>query len=137
MKSWRVFLASVWLVNGLICKLLNLVPRHEAIVARILGEDHATLYTKLIGVGEIAIGIWVLTGTYRRLNVIIQMALILVMNVIEFFLASDLLLWGRLNLLFAILFVLFVAWIEFWIFSNSENSDSHSMKMPNSENYQT
>jgi len=35
------------------------------------------------------------------------------MNVIEFFLAPDLLLWGKLNLLFAFLFVIMVGFIEF------------------------
>lgn len=128
MKPWRIFLASVWLVNGLICKVLNLVPRHEAIVARILGEDHAILFTKLIGVGEMLMAIWIVSGKYRRLNVFIQMILILVMNVIEFFLTPDLLKWGRLNLFFAILFVLVIAYKEFWKFSNSVNSDSHDMK---------
>jgi len=113
MTPWRIFLVSVWLVNGLFCKVLNLVPRHEAIVAQILGEDHATLYTKLIGIGEMAMGIWVLSGKYKRLNAVIQIILILVMNVIEYFLAPDLLLWGRLNLLFAFLFILLIGWMEF------------------------
>ena len=31
------FIAAVWLVNGLFCKLLNLVSRHELIVARQCG----------------------------------------------------------------------------------------------------
>jgi len=113
MNAWRIFLASVWLVNGFICKVLNLVPRHEAIVARILGEDHASLYTKLIGIGEIAMGIWVLSGKFRRLNAIVQITLIMVMNLIEFFLVPDLLLWGKFNLLFAFLFVILIAWKEF------------------------
>ncbi|MBC7446743.1 MAG: hypothetical protein H7330_01650 [Hymenobacteraceae bacterium] len=29
--------AAVWAANGLLCKLLHLAPRHEQIVARILG----------------------------------------------------------------------------------------------------
>ncbi len=32
-------IASVWLVNGLFCKVLNWVPRHQFIVARILGKN--------------------------------------------------------------------------------------------------
>ena len=113
LKLWRIFLALVWLVNGFICKVLNLVPRHEAIVARILGEEHAVLFTKLIGVGEIIIGLWVLSGKYRRLNAVIQIILILGMNMIEYFLAPDLLLWGRLNLVFALLFIMLIGWMEF------------------------
>ncbi len=27
-----ILIAAVWLVNGLVCKVLNLVPRHEQIV---------------------------------------------------------------------------------------------------------
>jgi hypothetical protein len=42
-------IALVWLVNGLLCKVLGLVPRHAAIVARILGPSHADLLTLLIG----------------------------------------------------------------------------------------
>ena len=110
---WRIFVASVWLVNGFICKVLNLVPRHEAIVARILGEEHAVLFTKLIGIGEIAIGLWVLSGKYKRLNALFQIILILAMNMIEYFLAADLLLWGRLNLAFALLFIVLIGWMEF------------------------
>lgn len=35
--------ALVWLVNGLLCKVLGLVPRHAAIVARILEPAHVGL----------------------------------------------------------------------------------------------
>jgi hypothetical protein len=38
-------IAAVWLINGLVCKVLNLVPRHREIVARILGDNHAPLFT--------------------------------------------------------------------------------------------
>ncbi|WP_420459075.1 hypothetical protein [Neolewinella sp.] len=34
-------LALIWLTNGLYCKVLNLVPRHQEIVAAILGPAHA------------------------------------------------------------------------------------------------
>jgi len=33
----KYFIALIWLINGLFCKLLNFVPRHEEIVKRILG----------------------------------------------------------------------------------------------------
>ena len=42
-------IALVWMANGLLCKLLMLVPRHAAIVARILGPAHASVLTRLIG----------------------------------------------------------------------------------------
>src|SRR5678816_252513 len=113
MNAWRIFLASVWLANGFLAKLLNLVPRHQDIVARILGYEHAFLFTKLIGIAEVLMAIWILTGIKSRLCAAMQIALILIMNGIEFFLAPDLLLWGRLNLLFAFLFMIVVGYIEF------------------------
>ncbi|RTQ48838.1 hypothetical protein EJV47_14665 [Hymenobacter gummosus] len=99
-------LAAVWLVNGLLCKVLLLVPRHQDIVARILGPAHAPLLTRLIGLAEIGMAVWVLSGRWRRLGVLTQIGLVLTMNLLEFWLAADLLLWGPLNLLFAGLFAL-------------------------------
>jgi len=106
-------ITAVWLANGLFCKVLNLVPRHQEIVARILGPEHAYLFTKLIGISEIAMAIWIIIGFKSRLNAILQMLIILTMNVIEFFLAPDLLLWGRMNIVFAFLFVLVIGFNEF------------------------
>ncbi len=99
----RYAIAAVWLANGLFCKVLELVPRHEQIVARVLGSDlYAPLFTKLIGVGEIGIAVWVLVGWRYAWCAVVQIALILSMNIIEFFLVPDLLLWGRANMLFAL-----------------------------------
>lgn len=94
-------IALIWIVNGLICKVLHLVPRHEQIVARILGASVAPVLTVLIGLGEVALGLWVLAGKYTRQTAWIQMLLIGTMNILEFTLAPDLLLWGRLNIIFA------------------------------------
>ncbi len=106
----RAAIAAVWLANGLVCKLLGLLPRHELIVARILGSAHAGLLTKAIGAGEVLLAFWVLSGRRAGWAVNVQIALILTMNVLESFLAPDLLLWGRANLLFALLFSGFIAW---------------------------
>jgi hypothetical protein len=51
-------IAAVWLINGLFCKVLNLVPRHQQIVAQILGVNHSRLLTILIGVAEIVMVAW-------------------------------------------------------------------------------
>lgn len=101
-------IALVWLVNGLICKVLNFVPRHQEIVARILGEEFSRPLTILIGISEIIMAIWILSNVKPKFNAITQMVVILTMNILEFLLAPDLLLWGRLNLFFAILFVGFI-----------------------------
>ena len=109
----RYCVAAVWIANGLFCKVLNLVPRHEQIVARILGAQHAGILTKTIGVAEILMAVWVLSGIQSRLNVVTQILVIAAMNILEFFLAPDLLLWGRLNSVFATLFMILLYYNEF------------------------
>lgn len=108
------FIAAVWLINGLVCKVLNLVPRHREIVARILGDSHASLFTIIIGILEILMAVWVLSRIMSRINAITQMIIIATMNTIEFFVAPDLLLWGRWNAFFAFLFILLIFYNEFY-----------------------
>lgn len=114
-KILNYFTAAIWLVNGAFCKLLNLVPRHEQIVARILETDHASLLTKCIGAAEVAMAVWILSGFKARLNAIIQIAVIATMNILEFMLAPDLLLWGRWNALFAFFFICLIFYNEFYL----------------------
>ena len=80
-----VFVGSVWLVNGLICKVLGFAPRHQEIVARILGESQADLFTLLIGIAECGMAGWVVSRFKPRLSAIVQIVVVLTMNVIEFF----------------------------------------------------
>lgn len=108
-------IATVWFVNGLFCKVLDLVPRHRQIVARILGEDHAALITKAIGLSEIAMAVWILSGFLTRLNVLTQVVVIATMNVLEFILVPDLLLWGKFNSLFAFMFIILILYNEFYL----------------------
>jgi len=89
------------------------VPRHQQIVARIIGDSHSGLFTRLIGIAETVMAIWVFSGWRSRLNAITQMVVIAAMNTLEFFLAPDLLLWGRFNALFAFLFILLIYYNEF------------------------
>lgn len=60
-KALSMLIALVWLMNGLFCKVLNWVPRHEQIVARILGETHSRTFTLLIGISEIVMTVWILS----------------------------------------------------------------------------
>jgi len=106
-------LALVWIVMGLYCKLLGQVPRHEAIVGEILGVSTAVWMTPLIGFGEICLGIWIATGRCRKLSASIQIALVITMNILEFTLAVEHLLWGPLNIIFALLFCALVYWNGF------------------------
>jgi hypothetical protein len=101
-------IAVVWLANGLFCKLLNLVPRHREIVARILGDEHSFFLTKTIGVLEILMAAWVFSRKNYRLAAIVQAGIVGTMNIIEFILAPDLLLFGRINILFAAAFIVLV-----------------------------
>ncbi len=101
-------IAAVWMINGLFCKVLNLVPRHEAIVSRILHASNARPLTVLIGLAEIGMVAWILSGVRRRLNVITQILIIATMNALEFFLVPDLLLWGRTNAIFAFVFIILI-----------------------------
>ncbi|MBL7800339.1 MAG: DoxX-like family protein [Chitinophagales bacterium] len=116
-KIYRVFnvlIACVWFANGLLCKVLHLVPRHEQIVARILGETYAHPLTVLIGCSEVVMGLWVLSGYKSKFNAIVQIVIVLSMNILEFCMAADLLLWGKLNAFFALLFALFVYCVAFY-----------------------
>jgi len=107
-------IAAVWIANGLFCKVLNLVPRHQEIVARITGTAHAGVLTRLIGFAEITMAIWIISGIKTKLNAITQVVVIATMNSLEFILVPDLLLWGRFNALFAFLFILLILYNEFY-----------------------
>jgi hypothetical protein len=107
-RTITYLIALVWLANGLLCKVLMLVPRHAAIVARILGPAHASLLTRLIGLSEIGMALWVLSGIKSRWCAGVQIVVILSMNTLEALLAPDLLLWGRANAVFAALFCLLI-----------------------------
>lgn len=114
-KILTYFIATVWITNGLICKVLNLVPRHTQIVARILGDDYARPLTIIIGLSEIIMAVWILSGYKSRLNAIAQIMVVATMNTLEFILVPDLLLWGKLNSLFAFIFILVVYFNEFYL----------------------
>lgn len=118
----NILIATVWLVNGLFCKVLNLVPRHQEIVGRILGTEHSRVLTILIGLSEIAITIWILSRIKHRLNAITQIIIIATMNTIEFLLVPDLLLWGKLNSVFAFLFILLIYYNEYVLNTNNQNA---------------
>lgn len=105
----------VWFINGFFCKLLNLVPRHELIVAEILGADPAPVLIKIIGLLEILMCVWIISGIRSKLCAVVQITIIGTMNFIEYFQAQELLLFGRLNLFLAILLMLVIFLNEFWI----------------------
>lgn len=114
-KIINYVIATVWMINGMYCKIFNLVPRHEQIVAKILSDEHSRILTILIGFSEVLMAIWILSGIKTRLNAIIQIIIIASMNILEFILAPELLLWGHFNSLFALLFILLIYINEFYL----------------------
>lgn len=111
--TFTIAIALVWLINGLYCKVLNLVPRHGQIVARILGEGYAPFLTPLIGALEILMAAWILSGIKSRWCALTQAFVVALMNTIEFVLAPDLLLFGRINAVVAAFFIAVVLMNEF------------------------
>ena len=114
-KHMADFIAATWLINGLYCKVLNLVPRHQQIVTGILGDNHSKTITVLIGLSEMVMAFWILSGFKPRLNTISQIIIIAAMNTLEFFLVPDLLLWGKYNSVFAVLLIAAIYYNEFHI----------------------
>lgn len=108
-------IAIVWIVNGLFCKVLNFVPRHEQIVAGILGDRYSGLLTVLIGLSEIGMAVWILTRIESRLNAIVQITIVAAMNILEFILVPELLYWGKMNSVFAFIFILIIYLNEFYL----------------------
>ena len=110
---FTTLICLVWLVNGLFCKLLDLVPRHRTIVSEILGEEYASVLTLAIGTGEIMIVAWIVSGIKSRHCALFQMTMVGVMNVMEFITVPHLLLFGKFNIVFASLFILLIYLTEF------------------------
>ncbi len=101
-------IALVWLINGLFCKLLNLVPRHQMIVSSILGKDYSYIATKTIGVLEVLMFIWIISKIKSRLCALTQIIVIAIMNIIEFIFVPHLLLFGRANIIIATIFIFII-----------------------------
>ena len=127
-KIISIGIAIVWLANGLFCKLLNLVPRHQLIVSRILGEEYSSIITKAIGALEILMAVWILSGIKPRWCAVTQMFVVALMNILEFMLVPDLLLFGRFNSVFAVLFIVIININEFGFGKITPNVQSSKHK---------
>jgi hypothetical protein len=85
----------VWLVHGLYNKVLHGSPRQLAIVQSVPGlsgspGEHVLV---AIGVAEIAIAVWVVSGWFPQVCAAVQTVLLLSMNVVELTVAPQFLLW--------------------------------------------
>jgi len=110
-----ILIALVWFVNGLFCKLLNLAPRHQMIVSRILGEQYSFIATKTIGSLELLMAVWILSRIKPKLCAYTQLVIVGAMVTIECFLTPDLLLFGYGNIVPALFFMGLVYVNEFYI----------------------
>jgi hypothetical protein len=107
------FIATIWLINGLFCKVLNFVPRHQEIVESLLDLSNGRVVTILIGISEIIMAFWILSGHMKRVSALFQIIVISTMNTLEFMLVPHLLLWGKLNSVFALLLIILIYFNEF------------------------
>ena len=87
----RILIGSVWVFHGLYSKLLDGIPRHRLIVARVLGDEVAAAATVVVGVLEILLGIWAFSHRLPRACAAVQTAAIVAMNSLEIARAPDLL----------------------------------------------
>ena len=104
-KILTILIAMVWLVNGLFCKVLNLAPRHRQIVGEILTPYDSLILTRLIGVLELLMVAWILSGIKPRLCALTQIIIVALMNVIELTMVPELLLFGYFNGIVALIFI--------------------------------
>lgn len=112
-KILTILISLVWLANGLFAKVLGFVPRHQEIVAGILGNYYAFIATKIIGTFEILMFVWIISRIKTRYCAISQIVIVAIMNTMEFILVPDLLLFGKLNSVIALIFIFTVYYNEF------------------------
>ena len=86
----RLSVAAVWLYEGLWCKILGRVPLQLEVVTAVprLGPQFGAPFLQTLGIMEIAVAGWVMTGISPALCAIFQTALLIVLN-------ANGLLWAR------------------------------------------
>lgn len=78
----RGSVAAVWLYEGLWCKLLGRVQSQVQVVMAVprLGPRFGLPFLKTLGVVEVALAVWVMTGIAPGTCAIAQTALLVVLN---------------------------------------------------------
>ena len=106
-----LFVAAVWICNGLLFKLLHVLPRHLTIVQSMpgLGGHRGEIALQCIGAGELLLAGWIISGRYPRACADFQTSVLLSMNVLELIFARSHLL-TPLGLVPINLMFLAVAW---------------------------
>ncbi len=88
----RVSIAAVWAYEGLWCKLLGRMPSQFAMMIELPGctAERAVLLLRLLGLAEMVLALWVLSGDAPMACALSQMALLLVININGIFWARHL-----------------------------------------------
>ena len=86
----RAGVAAVWLYEGLWCKLLGRVPLQRTVVTSVprLGPRFGAPFLQVLGIVEVALAVWVITGMAPALCAIAQTTLLVLLN-------ANGLLWAR------------------------------------------
>jgi DoxX-like family len=79
----RVSVAAVWLYEGLWCKILSRSHSQVDVVTAVprLGPLFGSPFLKVLGVVEVALSMWVMTGIAPGTCTVVQTALLIVLNV--------------------------------------------------------
>jgi uncharacterized membrane protein YphA (DoxX/SURF4 family) len=78
----RLAVAAVWLYEGLWNKLLGRAQREAQVVESVpgLGPRFGQLFLKVLGVVEVVLALWIVSGIYPGTCAIVQIALLIVLN---------------------------------------------------------
>ena len=57
--------------------------------------------------------VWILSNYKSKLSAVLQMAVVAVMNVLELLFVPHLLLWGKMNMIYAFIFIVLIYFNEF------------------------
>jgi uncharacterized membrane protein YphA (DoxX/SURF4 family) len=75
--------AAVWLYEGLWCKLLGRTPSQVEVVTAVprLGARFGVAFLKSLGVLEVVLAVWVISGVAPALCAVTQTAVLVTLNV--------------------------------------------------------
>jgi len=78
----RTAIAAVWLYEGLWCKLLGREARQLEIVEEVprFRAHHARLFLKVLGAGEVGLGLWAASGILPVPCAAVQTLLLVLLN---------------------------------------------------------
>ena len=79
----RSAVAAVWLYEGFWNKILGRAPREAEVVAAVprFGARYGQPFLKILGIAEVVLAIWVMSGVFPGICSITQIALLIVLNV--------------------------------------------------------